>query len=90
LEKLGFPWILSSESRLISGLRGFFLKFFSSRFWRREAPSTRLAHDLAKANGQIAHRASLAQFLIFCKKSPSEIAIGAVPFQPAPSKGDSP
>jgi hypothetical protein len=24
LEKLGFPWILSSESRLINGLRGFF------------------------------------------------------------------
>jgi hypothetical protein len=25
LEKLGFPWILSSESRLINGLRGIFV-----------------------------------------------------------------
>ena len=29
LEKLGFPWILSSETRLINGLRGIFgEKFF--------------------------------------------------------------
>jgi hypothetical protein len=26
LEKLGFPWILSSESRLINGLRGILLE----------------------------------------------------------------
>ncbi len=30
LEKLGFPWILSSETRLINGLRRFFLNFFGA------------------------------------------------------------
>jgi hypothetical protein len=30
LEKLGFSWILSSESRLINGLRGIFHKNFFS------------------------------------------------------------
>jgi hypothetical protein len=28
LEKLGFPWILSSESRLINGLHDIFTKIF--------------------------------------------------------------
>jgi hypothetical protein len=29
LEKLGFPWILSCESRLINGFTGFSAKIFS-------------------------------------------------------------
>jgi hypothetical protein len=37
LDFLGFPWILSSESRLINGLRGFFSgKKFSRRFSPRK------------------------------------------------------
>jgi len=36
LDLLGFAWIISSESRLINVLRGFFLKVFFSRFCRRE------------------------------------------------------
>ena len=36
LDSLGFPWILSSESRLINGLRGINrAKFFRRRFFRR-------------------------------------------------------
>jgi hypothetical protein len=31
LEKLGFPWILSSESRLINGLRGMFREKYFAR-----------------------------------------------------------
>jgi hypothetical protein len=37
LEKLGFPWILSCETSLINGLRGYFLNFFSCRICRRES-----------------------------------------------------
>jgi hypothetical protein len=35
---LGFPWILSSETRLINGLGGIFSRKFSCSFSCREAP----------------------------------------------------
>ena len=71
----GFPWILSSETRLINGLRGFFAKQFFS-------PSLPLRRGTAPAveamlKGATVHGASLIYFLIFsinCRQSHSSAA----------------
>jgi hypothetical protein len=93
LDFLGFPWILSCETRLINGLHringGIFPASFSldggnlrvgdSRTWGR--------------NCRLVHEASLTNFLIFCKKlssrprnSPGEILLKSLAFRftPAP------
>jgi hypothetical protein len=59
LEKLGFPWILSSESRLINGLHAifrtdFFLTLLSSRKSRRNGgPTIRHAEGMDCSWGQL-------------------------------------
>src|ERR1700722_6871696 len=59
LEKLGFPWILSSESRLINGLNGifsgrFFLALLSSRMSRRNGgPTIRYAKRTNSSWGKL-------------------------------------
>jgi hypothetical protein len=70
LEKLGFPWILSSETRLINGLRGIFAeKFFVTLLplGAVGAPGRNAAGEATGKRG-IVHRASLTQVLIFCKQ----------------------
>jgi hypothetical protein len=63
LEILGFPWILSSESRLINGLRGIFGgNFFVRPFLARQAGRTLKVEGIRK--GGIVHEVSLLQFLI--------------------------
>jgi hypothetical protein len=70
LDCLGFPWILSSESRLFNGLRGFKREeFFSLLVRRRGTPGTG-ACGLSLRKGRIVHGASLIYFLIFCKRLP--------------------
>jgi hypothetical protein len=68
LDCLGFPWILSSESRLFNGLRdqkrG---SFFLGAFPRRLKGERTGARNLGRRKRGIAHRTSLSQFLIFCK-----------------------
>jgi hypothetical protein len=65
--RVGFPWILSSESSLFNGLRGkscggFFLSLLSSRVSLKTA-----SPRFGMAKRQIAHGVSLNIFLIFCK-----------------------
>ncbi len=67
LEKLGFPWILSSETSLFNGLRGIFAeKNFSRPLARRGGSGGMGAGGLGVRKGRIAHGTSLALFLIFC------------------------
>jgi hypothetical protein len=72
LEKLGFPWILSTESRLIKGLRGKSADYFS----RRPSPPRETRRDGAYGRGhaerRIIHEASLTTLLIFCNELSSE------------------
>jgi hypothetical protein len=63
LDFLGFPWILSSESRLINGLRGIFRgRFFLSLSWREKPERAPAVETIRK--GGIVHGASLLKFLI--------------------------
>jgi hypothetical protein len=73
LEKLGFPWILSTESRLIKGLRG----KSADLFFRGPSPPRETCRDGACGRGhaehRIIHEASLTAFLIFCNELSSEL-----------------
>jgi hypothetical protein len=63
LDFLGFPWILSSESRLFNGLRGIFGgKFFLTLSWREKPERAPAVETIRK--GGIVHGTSLLQFLI--------------------------
>jgi hypothetical protein len=79
LEKLGFPWILSTESRLIKGLHEIFSRVFSSRFCRRESAVETAAPRFGRRKGRIVHGASLALFLIFCNSLLSKFAARTLP-----------
>ncbi|HEY5207278.1 MAG TPA: hypothetical protein VIJ63_22160, partial [Roseiarcus sp.] len=69
LDFLGFPWILSSESRLINGLRGVNgEEKFRAGFPLCWEALVREAAVEAVRKGRIVHGASLNRFLIFCKK----------------------
>jgi hypothetical protein len=75
LDSLGFPWILSSESRLFSGLHEIFVrKSLLSLF-----PGSRIAETGARGRGmrkrRIAHQASLNRVLLFRKTMSALIAI---------------
>jgi hypothetical protein len=82
LEKLGFPWILSSETRLINGLRGIFAEKFCVTLLPLGAvgaPGRKAAGEAMGKRG-IVHRASLTSVLIFCKQlSPGRFAEAANP-----------
>jgi hypothetical protein len=69
LDFLGFPWILSSESRLINGLHGIFAeKFFSTLFSWRARVGTGDAPVEGVRKGRIAHPANLPHFPIFSNR----------------------
>jgi hypothetical protein len=71
LDFLGFPWILSSESRFFNGLRGIFREEnFSRPFAARQRAGTG-AGILTMQKRSIAHRASLTRFLLFCNQLPA-------------------
>jgi hypothetical protein len=69
LEKLGFPWILSSESSLFNGLQWIFAEEKYSRpFAAAPEPRQHGVMILARGKGRIGHKASLISFLISCQK----------------------
>jgi hypothetical protein len=75
LDFLGFPWILSSESRLFNGLRWILREEnFSRPFAARQRAGTG-AGILTRQKRSVAHRASLTRFLLFCNQLPALIAI---------------
>jgi hypothetical protein len=68
LNFLGFPWILSSESRLFNGLcRILREENFSRPFAARQRAGTG-AGILTVQKRSVAHRASLTRFLLFCNE----------------------
>jgi hypothetical protein len=76
LDFLGFPWILSSESRLFNGLREISgEKNFARPFLRREAAGRERAVEAVRKGG-IVHEASLPWFLVFCKRIVALLALG--------------
>src|SRR6476619_5097434 len=83
LTSLGFPWILSSESRFINGLRGINRgKFFLALLSWREAPERGRGH----AEAQDCSWASLNLVSEFLQ----EIVLQAVPLRPPQYKSSSP
>jgi hypothetical protein len=73
LDFLGFPWILSSESRLINVLRSINRpKVFLKPFVCGGGADWAAAHDLGMRRGRIAHGASLPCFPISSNKLSSE------------------
>ena len=69
LEKLGFPWILSSETSLFNALHGIFAeKKFARSFGPRGGSAGRAPDGLGIAKRRIGHGASLPYLLIFCKR----------------------
>jgi hypothetical protein len=69
LEKLGFPWILSSESRLFNGLRGIFREGnFSRPFAAGAGRAGTGGGILTMQRRGMAHQASLTHFLLFCNQ----------------------
>jgi hypothetical protein len=66
LDFLGFPWILSSESILFNGLRGFFVERIFSRALRCRAAPKRAPVALACRGSFMG--ASLLRFLLFRKR----------------------
>jgi hypothetical protein len=55
LEKLGFPWILSSKSILINGLRGFLLKVFFLPLLSSRKSREMVSPRFRARKGRIAH-----------------------------------
>jgi hypothetical protein len=91
LIRVGFPWILSSESRLFNRLRGFSPEEYFARLFRRgrSAPEREPA-VLAVRTGRIDHEGSLIQFLILSKElCPTGIIVRAVLFGRPNAKGAS-
>jgi hypothetical protein len=83
LEKLGFPWILSSESSLFNGLRGIFAeRNFSRPFDRGGGMGGMDACVFGALKRRTVHETSLILFLIFCNK----FFVGAVSFPAPPSR----
>jgi hypothetical protein len=73
LRRVGFPWISSSESSLFNGLSGikrrsFFPRGFPQALEAREWDPC----GFGRPKRRIVHRASLIQFLIFCKNLSSQ------------------
>jgi hypothetical protein len=86
LDFLGFPWILSSESRLFNGLPG----IFADRNFLRPFAIGGSAGEAATVSGmrkrRIAHTASLTLFLFFCKiLSPQGRSLSATSIQKQPA-----
>jgi hypothetical protein len=79
LEKLGFPWILSSESRLINGLCGILgEENFSALFRGVQSARNGSLRSTAFGWAGFAHGTSLPIFLILCKIDWALIALVVV------------
>ena len=82
LDSLGFPWILSSESRLINGLQGtnrpVFFAFVLGGSRRRDG-----SQQLGLREDRIVHALSLNGFLILCNELSALIALGVGRLLPA-------
>jgi hypothetical protein len=78
LDSLGFPWILSSESRLINGLRGISREIFFAALLSRRAAGTGDAPVEVMRMHRIIHEASLAKFLLFVNRlsTPGSVLAG--------------
>jgi hypothetical protein len=68
LDFLGFPWILSSESRLFNGLRGILREKNFARSFAARQPAATGAGVLTMQKRSVAHRTSLTRFLLFCNQ----------------------
>jgi hypothetical protein len=66
--KLGFAWILSSESRLINSLHEIFGRCFFVVLLSSRKDCSNGGERLGAHRGRILHEASLRSFLIFCKR----------------------
>jgi hypothetical protein len=75
LDFLGFPWILSCETRLINGLHGKIAqKFFASLFLWRGAPEREHTVEASRKR-RLIHGTSLVQFPFFRKRLSSELCL---------------
>jgi hypothetical protein len=68
VDRLGFPWILSSESRLFNGLRGTEPSEYYRPPYRGDGGAGSAPHGLGRRPGWIVHVASLTEVLIFRKE----------------------
>jgi hypothetical protein len=69
LDFLGFPWILSSESRLFNGLRGIFAGGNFTRPFAAAAEASRESSSvLSMQKRRIILQSNLTWFLILCKE----------------------
>ena len=84
LDCLGFPWILSSESRLFNGLRGIGGGDFSRALPLAGAAPERSARGLADAEGGTGHGGECNAPSVF----PQEIVVAAIRLQPPQPKGN--
>jgi hypothetical protein len=83
LDLLGFPWILSSESKLFNGLRRIFGgRKFLAIFCRRGGGAGTGAGILTMQKRSLAHRASLTHFLLFCNQLPSTEIVDSLSSSP--------
>jgi hypothetical protein len=76
LEKLGFPWILSSETSLINRLHGIFVGKKFVRPFALEARVGAGASGLGREKRGVAHETSLTRLLIFCNEAPFDPVAG--------------
>jgi hypothetical protein len=84
LDFLGFPWILSSESRLINELREIFERIFFLSLCPDAKNRGNGQPTIWRAEGRIDHWASLTCFLFFCKiELPPAFALWPPSFQGA-------
>jgi hypothetical protein len=75
LEKLGFPWILSSETSDINGLREILAGKKFARPLAFGGVSGVSAEGLGMQKRRIGHGVTLTWFLFFCNKLPALIAL---------------
>jgi hypothetical protein len=89
LDFLGFPWILSSESRLFNGLRGIFAgRNFARPFAAAAEASRESSSVLGMQKRRIIHLSNLAWFLILCKELLSTEIASELPSRHAASAAE--
>jgi hypothetical protein len=77
LDLFGFPWILSSESRLINTLRGKSVENIFARLFLDVSRAAVDSYGFSVGRPGITHEASLAQFLIIRNQLSSELPLSA-------------
>ncbi len=84
LEKLGFPWILSSETSLFNGLRWIFVGTNFARPFPQRQPEKSAGGCLCASRSwdcgraELSMGASLALLLFFCKRISALIALAVI------------